>query len=352
MILMSFFPSMNKRMVPSLGRPNAKIAIVGDYTSPFDDRALIPFSGPAGTVLEQCLHAAHLIKGEVYITNTFKSKSFVKPTKKEGPAPDLFNEGKCQFTPAGMAHVEALRAELNSVDANVFVACGPAAFAALCGLRSISKYRGYVFPSKGLSRIRKVIPTHHPTAAMRGMYTYRHMIVADLQKAKIQSYMPELIRPERQLVYDYASVEEALQWLEYYEKQEIVSADIEVVNFEIACISFSSSPDLGCVIPIGNTQFRPQGWTEDEEAMIWRGIQKVLGNPRSEKVFQNGIFDMQFMLANSGVVVRGHIRDTMIGHSVMFPELPKGLGFLGSIYCGAQQYWKDTVKFTNIKEES
>ncbi len=42
----------------------------------------------------------------------------------------------------------------------------------------------------------------------------------------------------------------------------------------------------------------------------------------------------------------------MIGHSVMFPEFPKGLDFLGSLYCGSQAYWKDAVKFDNIKGES
>jgi len=42
----------------------------------------------------------------------------------------------------------------------------------------------------------------------------------------------------------------------------------------------------------------------------------------------------------------------MVAHSIMYPELRKGLDFLGSLYCGTQAYWKDKVKFTNIKEES
>lgn len=349
---MSFFPSVHSRTVPGLGKPNAKIAIIGDYTNNWDHNALEPFSGPNGTVLEQCLHAAGIIKGEVYLTNLFKSKSRVKPTKKEGPAPDYFNESKGTFTDAGRAHLEALRQELETLDCNVIVTCGPAAFAALCGLRKLATYRGYVFEARGLNRAVKVIPTHHPGAAVRGMYTYRYMIMSDLKKARVESASRELTRPERTLVYNYESVDEALQWLEYYEKQPVVSADIEVVNFEIACISFSSDPKVGCVVPLGTTVFQPNGWTEDEEMQLWRGFQRVLGNPDSEKVMQNGIFDIQFMLANNGLVTRGHLRDTMIAHSVMYPELPKGLGFLGSIYCGSQAYWKDTVKFENIKDES
>jgi hypothetical protein len=178
------------------------------------------------------------------------------------------------------------------------------------------------------------------------------MIVADLKKARMESTFPEIVRPERTLIYEYSSVEEALQWMEFLVTQPELAFDIEVINYAVSCISFSPRPDLGVVIPIANSDFRPQGWTEDEEVMLWRGIQNVLGNPSSTKIVQNGSFDIHFLLTECGVTVAGPIRDTMIGHSVMFPELPKGLDFLGSIYCGSQEYWKDSVKFKNIKDES
>ncbi len=200
--------------------------------------------------------------------------------------------------------------------------------------------------SRGLAAKRKVIPTASPAATIRGGYLGRHLIVADLRKAKFECDTPEIVRPERQLVYKYHTVQEALEWLEYYTTQPVVSCDIEVINFAVSCISFSSNPDTACVIPIADR------WTEEEELLIWRAIQRVLGNPDSEKVFQNGIFDIQFLLVQNGIEVRGPIKDTMIEYSVMYPEFPKGLGFLGSLYCGSQEYWKDTVKFNNIKDES
>jgi uracil-DNA glycosylase family 4 len=72
---MSFIPSPKARLVPGLGKGTEKIVIVGDFTSAFDDRLLKPFSGPAGTVLESCLHAAGLIRSDVYLTNVIKTKS-------------------------------------------------------------------------------------------------------------------------------------------------------------------------------------------------------------------------------------------------------------------------------------
>jgi hypothetical protein len=229
---------------------------------------------------------------------------------------------------------------------NIIVACGGAAFSALGGQHKVLEFRGYLFePLVGVN-CKKIIPTIHPSACLRGQYIYRHLIAADLKKAKAESQFPELVRPERQLVYDFSDVNEALEWLEYYERADIVSFDIEVVNYEVACISFSSSPDLSCAIPFAGR------WTEEDEAQIWRGVQRVLGNVNSIKVLQNAIFDIQFLLTRCGITVAGPIHDTMIAHSIMYPELKKGLDFLGSIYCGSQEFWKNMIKFDNIKGES
>lgn len=326
--------------VKPYGNPASKIAIVGDFSDGFDERTGRPFSGPSGTVLEQCLHAAGIIRGEVYTTNVCLAR--VDGSHKH----KYFDEKSCKFTPLGMEQVDRLKDELENTDANVIVAASPMALAAICSLRHLSRYRGYVFLSSLLDVPRKVIPIHHPGQTIRGMYQYRYMIVCDLKKAKAESVERELHRPERQLVYHYETVEEALEWLAYFAEQDIVGFDIEVINYEVSCISFSSSSDIACVIPISDR------WTLEEELLIWRGIQKVLGNARSQKVVQNGMFDIPFLLTRNGITTRGEVHDTMIGHSVMYPDLPKGLGFLGSLYCGSQQFWKDTVKFTNIKDES
>lgn len=348
---MSFMPQISSRLVPGVGKPTSKIAIVGDFTTPFDDKELRPFVGPNGTVLETCLHAAGLIRGEVYLTNIFKSKSMLAG-KHAGE--DFFTKkgAKRSFTAKGDEHARMLITELNAISPNVIVAMGDPAFKALTQFDSTAKYRGYVCASNSLNVVRKVIPTHSPTFSVRGNYINRHLIVMDLRKAKTESEFPELIRPARTLIYDYSSVEEALQWLDYLYEQPEITFDIEVINYEVSCISFSPRPDLGIVIPFGHSDYRSHGWEELDELQLWRGVQRVLGNPETTKVVQNGSFDIHFLLTRCGVEVRGPIRDTMIGHSVMYPELPKGLDFLGSVYCGAQEYWKDSVKFDNIKGES
>lgn len=322
------------------GSKDSKIAIVGDFTDGFDIQSRRPFSGPGGFVLESCLHSAGLIRGECYVTNLVKEKAQNPKT--------FFNKkvsGSWEFTDAGMECVEALKYEIEETGANIIVAAGDAAFASLCGLGHLSMYRGYVFPST-LVPDRKVIPIYHPKQAMRGMFTYRYLIATDFLKVKTESEFPELRRPERKLIYNWDTCHDALNWLDYFQDQPEVGFDIEVLNYEVSCISMSSSPELACVFPLG------ERWTLDEEVLMWRGIQRVLGNPASTKIIQNAMFDVPFLLTRSGITVRGPIHDTMVGHSILYPELQKGLGFLGSIYCGSQEYWKDTVKFKNIKEES
>ena len=341
------------RRVPGIGPKNAKIAIVGEAPGAYEDAQLKHFVGPAGGVLEQCLHSAGLIRSDVYLTNVVK----VRPTKND-IAP--FFNGKT-FSAEGMEYFKELRAELNELKPNIIVACGKTAMAALTGQTAITKLRGYVLDTIDLTYTRKCIPCIHPAACLYGQkggdsgglatssakpYLYRYIITCDLKKAKHLSSDPALVRPERQLVYNFSNVTEVLEWLNFFSEQPLVAFDIEVTNYEVSCISFASSPDVAASIPIAHT------WSEQDEMAIWRGIQTVLGNEKSIKVGQNLIFDNHFLLTRCGIEVRGPIQDTMIAHSIIYPELPKGLAFLGSIYCGVQEYWKDLIKFDNIKEES
>jgi len=65
---------------------------------------------------------------------------------------------------------------------------------------------------------------------------------------------------------------------------------------------------------------------------------------------------VHFLLTRCSIVVEPltaeMYEDTMVAHSIMYPEMLKGLGFLTSMYGGSQEYYKNMVKFDNIKEES
>lgn len=208
----------------------------------------------------------------------------------------------------------------------------------------------------------KAIPIIHPASSLYGggpkkksgdrisPYIQRYYTTNDLKKAKVEATYPELRRPIRDLLIP-SDLANALSWLEYFNTCKRLSVDIEVVNFEISAIALADSPTQGMSFPFYHNIF-----DEHEEAKLWRGIAKVLGNKKIIKIFQNGIFDIHMLATRVGVMVEPidskMIEDTMMAHSVMFPEFLKSLEFLGSLYCGSQEYWKNLVKFDNIKDNA
>ena len=334
-----FTPILQQRVVPGTGNKNAPICIIGEAPGIEEDRLLRPFVGPTGTVLESCLHAASLIRNDCYMTNVIKVKL------RGGNIEQYYNERKGTFTVEGHDWLDVLEAELADVHSNVIVALGATAFAALTGRKSILKYRGYVHESLSRFGSRKVIPTYHPAASLRGQYILRYYITADLKKANLQSAYPEIIRPERKIIIP-ATIAEVIDWANYLMTQPIWAVDIEVMNFEVSAIGFAPAHNLAISFPLSD-----QHWNEDDECTVWFWINKLLTSG-ARKVFQNGIFDISFLATQCAIHVQPPIEDTMIAHHIMYPDMLKGLGFLGSMYCGSQEYWKDAVKWDNIKSES
>lgn len=349
---MPFMPTRQSRVVGASGSTKAKICLVGEALGAQEAKTGEPFVGHAGGVLDQCLHSANLIRSDCYITNVVK----IKPLgNKIHPYYIESNDGRQtgRFTEAGMEWVHKLWEELKGVDANVIVPMGKPAMLACTGNDRVTKYRGYVMEGRPEIAGRKVIPTIHPAATLRGQYIWRYYISNDFAKAKRESSTPRIQRPTRDLIWP-DTFSNAEEWLDYFDSCERLSVDIEVINFEVSIITIADSPVQSVAFPMYHSP-QPQ-WSVVEEAALWRWFARVLGNKKIVKIFQNGIFDVHFLAMRCGLWVEPldpmMFEDTMIAHHIMFPEMLKGLGFLGSMYCGAQEYWKDMVKFTNIKAEA
>src|SRR4051794_37412162 len=54
------------------GRPGARLAVVGESPGPPDISSGIPFTGPAGEMLDRMLSAIGLNRKDCYLTNTIK----------------------------------------------------------------------------------------------------------------------------------------------------------------------------------------------------------------------------------------------------------------------------------------
>lgn len=236
--------------------------------------------------------------------------------------------------------IDRLRTELTYSRANVVVAAGNEALFALTGQIGIEKWRGSLLDST-LIPGQKVIPIIHPAAIFHGQrWEYYYVTISDLKKAKRESISIDYIAPS------YS----AIVWPKWNDVTDFIQMamqpgqrwclDLETRAGWIACVglSYGSNPsDIHTLcIPIQTTT--GPYWTPTEEAQVWRLLGTLMRrNPNL--VGQNLFgFDLDYLL-DYGCEPSGVYMDTMSAFALCYPELPKSLDFIVSLY-GSLQYYK------------
>lgn len=324
---------LSTRKVSGIGPSKAKIALVGEAPGREEDMKGEPFVGAAGKILSSILNEAGLLRSECWITNV------VKHQPEDNKITLLFDDFKKMIPNEYMLdYMEELKKELEEVEPNVVVALGKVALWALTGLTEITKYRGSILKSNLVPGL-KVIPTIHPAAVARQWSPWRQIVPADLIRAKKEGEFNELRLPKRTFITTpdfYTAIDE----LEKLSNAALLSFDIETRGFKIVSIGLSSSPDRAICIPF--TRGHDNYWTEQEEIEIWKALNKVLTSP-SKKIGQNFQYDALYLARYHGIIVENLWLDTMVAHHELYPETPKSLHFLASLYTD-EPYWKDEGK--------
>ncbi len=321
-----------KRLVYGEGLiQNANVCIVGEAPGAEEVRMGKPFVGASGSLLWRLLGSAGIARQDCYITNVVKEqpagndiKNFIQ-----------FRGGSAYPTQAYKEYEERFREEIDPFKGNLIIAVGGTALWALCRKTGITKWRGSIIPDyKG----RKVIPTIHPASALR-QYSFVHFITHDLNRCASEMQFPDLRLPSRTL-HIYPTYMEAIDYVREAENRQIVAVDIEVMGTEVSCISIAHTPQSSMSIPFvrGTASY----YTEEEEGNIWRALARLFENRSVTKAFQNGVFDYTFMFRRYGICI-APIVDTMIGQAITYPDFPKGLDFITSVYT-REPYYKDEGK--------
>lgn len=207
---------------------------------------------------------------------------------------------------------------------------------------------------------KKVLCCFHPASALEFRnYLNQRLIVHDLVRAKRESQEPELYETPCDLIIR-PDFEQAVDFLQTIIDLKCgVGTDIEVYNRAVSCISFcplrikeehsSGEPNLALDCPpyssisipfvrSGNDDF----YTLDEEMELMRLIARIYEDPAIKKVFQNGMFDMTFMLEKHGIKTQ-NFDDTMVAQALLYPDYKKGLDFITSMWTN-HPYYKDEGK--------
>jgi uracil-DNA glycosylase len=314
------------------GDPASKICIVAEAPGRSEMRLNRPLVGPSGQLLESCMHSAKMVRRECYLLNIFPKIVYKDKTGKNVKTPDgdILWTSKDGLTLLGQELAAPYLKRLSSCDANVVVPLGGTALSCLFGDSRIMKWRGSILYAKKEASGKKLVPTVHPAACLRGQYLWRHLLISDLDRAKKESKSPSLNLTKRDLQVG-PDFQQVRNYLSECAKLGAVAFDIEVTNHQVHCIAFAKSAYDCMSVPIvkGNGA---DYWTIEQEEQIWLLISAVLGNSKILKIGQNLIFDISFLLQQMNIHTSGQVGDTMILHHIMYPDFPKGLDFLCSMH--------------------
>lgn len=332
-------PRLDYIQVPGEGPlMDCKICIIGEAPGANEAKLRKPFVGASGQELSRMLHSAGLTRSGLYLTNVIKEQP---PGNDISHFIDFGPKSPRITNPKTNAYLYYLEEELSSCSANVFVPMGNTALWALTERTGILKLRGSILESTLLPG-RKVVPTIHPRAVLppTGVYLWRYMIQHDLQRAREESKSPDIALPEMEMriAPDYSSTIDFLSYI--LREVPVVDVDIEVYRDQVSCIGFAPSAEIAFCIPFLNEQ--GNYWLPEQEIEIWKAITKILSNPHIVKRGQNILFDTFFLLHRHQIKTH-NVEDTMIAQGILYPDFPKGLDFITSLYTRIP-YYKDEGK--------
>lgn len=324
------------------GPHNAKIALVAESWGQQEELTKQPLIGTTGQELNRMLKEAGIDRAECFATNVFA----LRPTDnkidklcldKKGVGGKSYtlpatNMGK-YIEPRFLPELDRLKEELSTVAPNLIIALGAISCWALLRSPKIGRIRGTTTEAL-LMPGQKVLPTYHPSAVYRN-WSLRPIVVADLMKAKREAEFPDIRYPQV-LALVRPTIPEMYQWWQEHGGATHLAFDIETTKGQIRNIGFATSRKHAINIPfiVNDRSFWP---TLCGELAAWQFVQMVLDSP-AIKVAQNALYDIQY-LWRMGLRIRNYREDTMLQHHAIYPEMQKGLGFLGSIYT-AHPSWK------------
>tara|TARA_R110002153_G_scaffold274298_2_gene448204 strand:- start:24984 stop:26021 length:1038 start_codon:yes stop_codon:yes gene_type:complete len=341
-------------VLPSIPKSSFnKILFVGDFPEK-DDLALgQPFTGRAGQELGKLLSEVGIVRSQSAFTfvfreapDAFKIENFCGKKAEVGgkdyTLPPL-SMGK-YFRPEYLHYLDKLRETIAIAEPNLIVALGAVPCWALLSDPKIGKLRGAIASFEGT----KVLPTYSPQA-VAFKYSFRTVLKTDLIKAKREATFPEIRCPEYNIW-----LPEDLHDVEYIRKLLCAAPefalDIETRAGQITCIGFSPDGRNSYVIPIATKTPPFRYWSAKDEPVVRHSIKSILDCP-AQKSGQNGVYDLQYCW-REGMPVRNYSDDTMLLHHAMYPEMPKGLGFLGATYTNAPSWKEMRTKETEDKADA
>lgn len=322
------------------------IFILGEAPGKDEEFLGVPFIGTSGQELRKMLKEADIDFDSCSVSNVFltrptdnKIENFcVKKAEADYDFPPPLSQGK-YFRKDLLPNRERVYEEIKSSGASIVLALGNTACWALLDKTGISAIRGAVTKSPYVSA--KIIPAYHPAAVLRN-WELRHTTIVDFQKAKRESEQKDILYDEVQICIE-PSLKDLQEFYNRAVSSPYFSYDIETKpsRRQILCVGFGLGGISLCCPFVDRRRVDYSYWpTVQDEVTAWNFVRAMFQLP-ARKITQNGLYDITWLWKEIGLYPRGDSEDTMLFHHSMFPEMTKGLDFLGSIYANLPA-WKNT----------
>jgi uracil-DNA glycosylase family 4 len=274
---------------------------VGEAPGQTEEEEGIPFCGSAGAWLDSMYRKAGVRKDEVTLINTIQCRPPQNLYPTDAAARSYIPEAEARqaVEHCMAAHVRPL---LNSKPWTRIDTFGEKALREITGKEGgVMQWRGSPLPVKGEQQTR-VVPTIHPAFIARDQ-SLIPVVINDLKKNP--QAPPEFynLTPSLEDVQKFTATEFACD------------LECDMHTQRITVVGFSAKPYHAIVVPF-------QGAYIPEIKRIFNAAKLVF--------LQNGLqFDVP-LLEDNGVKTAADIIDIMLGHHLLFPDLPHDLEFIAS----------------------
>ncbi len=223
----------------------------------------------------------------------------------------------------------------------------------------LSKYVGSLLTSPKLNYPHYCIPLYGPGLACQNWTERNITAYFDMQKLRVEL---EFWRkhgtlqplPYRDMKFHDMDLEELLSYLTRFENAKLLSNDIETC-YPKKDSDFFPHPGYPLTLGLADSSkfgisfnlFRP---SVVETKILWRKLEPLLYEiPQLGQNFFN--FDAKFLRSLGFRIDLRKVKDTMLRHHVLWPELPHKLQFQTRQYT-REQYYKDEGHNWNLKNMS
>lgn len=295
-----------------------RLAVVGEAPGADEETAGLPFVGASGRLLDSFFSMSGVLRAGCFIGNVCQHRP---------PGNDISEWGLDHDHVTNGWHL--LQRDLAAFAPHCILALGNTPLHFLCGRTGVSSWRGSILQTAW----GKVVPSLHPASLLHaGGANYKDwpLVRFDIQRARAEAEFPEYTVPQRTLELNL-SANEICNRLDAWTPGALLSFDIEGGLDAFPCCSVAGESNRGFIIAWGRH-------SESEQGRIAVALSRALFSLAIPKVLQNSLYDRFVLAYGYRMLIRNVAEDTMLKQWEVYPELPKGLGTIASIWTREPYY--------------